>query len=102
MFFGFNHPIYRGVEYTELRNKVLYLDIVKQQREINFSFSDLKSLQNVNHQSGDFKLEENVKQLRRIAPKGNVSLETLQKIAQSHLKLKSIVDLAMNVLSFTD
>ena len=61
MFFGFNHPIYRGVEYTELRNKVLYLDIVKQKREINFSFSDLKSLQNVNHQSGDFKFEENVK-----------------------------------------
>ena len=33
-------------------------------------------MQNVNHQSGDFKLEKNVKSLKRIAAKGNVSLET--------------------------
>ena len=102
MFFEFNHPIYREVEYSDLKNKVLYPDIVKQRRKINVSFSDLKSMQNTNHQSGDFKLEENVKSLKRIAPKGNVSSETWQKIARSHDKVKSIVDHTMNLLSFND
>ena len=41
-------------------------------------------MQDVNHQSVDFKLEKNVNLLKRIAPKGNVSLETGQKIARSH------------------
>ena len=36
-------------EYSELRNKVLYPDIVKQRRKINVSFGDLKSMQNTNH-----------------------------------------------------
>ena len=58
-------------------------------------------MQNVNHQSGDFKLEKNVKSLKRIAAKGNVSLETWQKTARSHNKVKSIVDHAINLLSFT-
>ena len=55
----------------------------------------------MNHQPGDFKVEENVKSLKRIAAKGNVSLETWQKIAKSHNKVKSIVDHAINRLSFT-
>ena len=76
----------------------MYPDIVKQWRKINVSFSDLKSMQNTNHQSGDCKL----KSLKRIVPKGNVSSETWQKIARSHDKVKSIVDHAMNLLSFTD
>ena len=54
----------------------MYTDIAKQRRKTNVSFSDLKSLQNTNHQSGDFKLEENVKSLKRIAPKGNDCSET--------------------------
>ena len=40
--------------------------------------------------------------LKRIAPKGNVSSETWQKIARSHNKAKSILDHAMNLLNFTD
>ena len=59
-------------------------------------------MQNTNHQSGDFKLEENIKSLKRIAPKGNVSSETWQKNARSHDKVKSIVDHTMNLLSFND
>ena len=55
----------------------------------------------MNHQSGDFKVEENVKSLKRIAAKENVSLETWQKIAKSHNKVTSIVDHAINLLSFT-
>ena len=80
----------------------MYPDIAKQRRKTNVSFSDLKLLQNTNHQSGDFKLEENVKSLKRIAPKGNDCSETWQKIARSHDKVKSIVDHAMNLLNFTD
>ena len=78
MFFGFNHSIYGEVEYSDHKNKFLYPDIVKQRWKINVSFSDFKSMQNANHQSGDFKLEENVKSLKRLAPKGNVSSETWQ------------------------
>ena len=55
MFFGFKHLIYQEVEYSDLKNKVLYPDIVKQRQKINVSFSDFKSMQNANHQSGDFK-----------------------------------------------
>ena len=55
---------------------MLYPDIVKQGQKINVSFSDLKSIQNGDHQSADFKLEQNVKSLKRITPKVNVSSET--------------------------
>ena len=59
-------------------------------------------MQNMNQQSGDFKLEENVELLKNIIPKGNISSETWQKITRSHDKVKSIVDHVMNLLNFTD
>ena len=58
MFYGFNHPIYREVEYSDLRNKVLYPEVVKELRKQNISFNEIHSTQNTNHQSGNFKLEE--------------------------------------------
>ena len=80
---------------------MLYPDIVKQGQKIIVSFSDLKSIQNGNHQSADFKLEENVKSLKRITPKVNVSSETWQKLQRDN-KVESIVDHAMNLLGFVD
>ena len=80
---------------------MLYPDIVKQGQKINVTFSDLKSIQNGDHQSADFKLEQNVKSLKRITPKVNVSSETWQKLQREN-KVESIVDHAMNLLSFVD
>ena len=56
IFYGFNHPIYREVEYSDLRNKILYPEVVKELQ--NVSFNEIHSTQNTNHQSGNFKLEE--------------------------------------------
>ena len=32
-FYGFNHPIYTEVEYSDLHNKVLYPEVVKELRK---------------------------------------------------------------------
>ena len=46
MFYGFNHSIYRKVEYSDLCNKVLCPEVVKELRKPNVLFSDLHSMQN--------------------------------------------------------
>ena len=102
MFYRFNHPIYREVEYSDRRNKVLYPDVVKELRKQNISFSEIHSMQNTNHQFGDFKLEERVKSMKRMAPKGSITAETWQRIARSHDKVNNVVDHAMDLLNFND
>ena len=102
MFYGFNHPIYREVEYSDLCNKVLYPEVVKELRKQNVSFCEINSTQNTNHQFGDFKLEERVKSMKMMAPKGSITAETWQHIARSHDKVNNIVDHAMDLLNFND
>ena len=102
MFYGFNHPIYREVEYSDLRNKVLYPEVVKELRKRNISFCEINSTQNTNHQFGDFKLEERVKSMKMMAPKGSITAETWQRIARSHDKVNNIVDHAMDLLNFNN
>ena len=102
MFHGFNHLIYREVEYSDLCNKVLYPEVVKELRKQNISFSEIHSMQNTNHQFGDFKLEEQVKSMKRMAPKGSIAAETWQSIARSHDKVNNVVDHAMDLLNFND
>ena len=100
MFYRFNHPIYREVDYSDCCNKVLYPDVVKELRKQNISFSEIHSTQNTNHQFGDFKLEEQVKSMKRMAPKGSIAAETWQSIARSHDKVNNVVDHAMDLLNF--
>ena len=102
MFYRFNHPIYREVDYSDCCNKVLYPDVVKELRKENISFSEIHSTQNTNHQFGDFKLEERVKSMKRMAPKGSITAETWQRIARSHDKVNNVVDHAMDLLNFND
>ena len=73
MFYGFNHQIYREVEYSGLHNNALHPGVVKELRKRNISFSDLHSTRNINHQSEDFKLEERGKSMKRMSPKGNIT-----------------------------
>ena len=39
LFYGFNHPIYREIEYRDLRNKAIYPENVSNQRKQNLTFS---------------------------------------------------------------
>ena len=103
MFHGFNHLIYREVEYSDLCNKVLYPEVVKELRKQNISFSEIHSKQNTNHQFGDFKLEEQVKSMIRMATKSSITAEAWQqRIARSRNKLNNVVDYAMDLLNFND
>ena len=60
-------------------------------------------MQNTNHQFGDFKLEEQVKLMKRMAPKSSITTEAQQqRIARSRNKLNNIVDYATDLLNFND
>ena len=60
-------------------------------------------MQNTNHQFGDFKLEEQVKSMKRMAPKSSITTEAQQqRIARSRNKLNNIVDYATDLLNFND
>ena len=68
LFYGFNHPIYREVEYNELRQKAIYPEKIALLRNDNVSFSSAKKPSS-NHEGGDFKLENRIKQIKSITPK---------------------------------
>ena len=46
-FYGFQHPIYREIEYRDLRNKVIYPEPVLKQRYENLSFTTSVSSTNI-------------------------------------------------------
>ena len=74
VFFGFKHPIYRGVEYCELQSKVLYPQPIKEMLDNNVKFSTTESMSKC--QGGDFVLEEKIKKQKGIFPKGIVNSKT--------------------------
>ena len=80
-FYGFKHPIYREIQYQDLRNKALYPEEVKRQRSKNFSFSSTDI--DARNQGGDFLLEQKVKRQKMLAPKGVVKKETWKCVSRS-------------------
>ena len=60
MFFAFNHPIYVEVEYSVLRNNVLYLEAIKNIGDRNITFNSKELTLISVHQGGDFNLEERI------------------------------------------
>lgn len=70
LWFALNHPIYREIEYNDLRERATYHPAVAELRDLNSTFStgNLDS----NHQCGDFKLEERVKTIKKLSPKGKM------------------------------
>ena len=70
LFYVFNHPIYREVEYRDVRNRCLYPEEVRAVRDKNMSFNEGKN--KGKSQCGDFILEGNVKRQKLLAPKGPV------------------------------
>ena len=75
MFFAFNHPIYREVEYNELRQKVIFPNEITELRKQNISFSTPGKDAKNNHEGGDFKLENQIKRIKseRKKRRGNVA-----------------------------
>ena len=67
MFFAFNHPIYREVEYSELRREVLFPPEIAELRNKNISFSTKTSKIGNNHEGGDFKLENQIQNIKELA-----------------------------------
>lgn len=80
LFYAFNHPIYREVEYRDLKNRALYPKEVRVLRDNNMSFSE--STVSAKSQGGDFILEGKVKRQKLLAPKGPVKASTWKMIAR--------------------
>ena len=98
MFFAFNHPIYREVEYNELRNRVIMPDIVRKTRDQNHTFTEGTGNEK-SHQGGDFLLEQRVKRMKMIAPKGAMSTEMWERVARNVDPVGAIVKNGMSLLN---
>ena len=91
MFYGFNHPIYREVEYNELRQKVLMPSLMNELRRENCSFSSVGGKVKNNHEGGDFKLENEIKRIKSITPKGKKTEETWTKTIRCAKKVTTVI-----------
>ena len=90
-FFALNHPIYREVEYNDLREKALYTDEVRKLRERNNTFTSENGMLTQNHQDGDFKLEERVKMMKRLSPKGKKDEKMWLKVARGMDEVDKVI-----------
>ena len=77
LFYAFNDPIYREVEYSELNNKVIYPEEMKNilNENITFNATDI----NGKCQGSNFILEAKIKKQKNIARKGAVTAKPWQK-----------------------
>ena len=91
MFYAFNHPIYREIEYNDLRQKALYPDEIKDIRSANCTFSNVGSVVRDNHEGGDFKLENKNKCIKAIAPKGKKGEDMWKRIIRCTEDVTSVV-----------
>ena len=79
LFFAFNHPIYKEIEYRDLKKQVLYPPEIKRFLDENMSFSLNLDL---NHQGGDFCLEGKIKRHKIVAPNGAISKDIWRIISR--------------------
>ena len=91
MFYAFNHPIYREVEYNELKLKALSPPQIAAIRRANCTFSNVGSTVHFNHEGGDFKLENKIKQTKALAPKGKKSEEMWRRVIQGTKNVSSVL-----------
>ena len=98
LFYAFNHPLYQEMEYRDLKNRAQYPASIKELLEQNCSFNT--STLPLNHQGGDFCLENKIKRHKLIAPKGRISndtwftisrgLDAIEKVYENGAKLLEI------------
>ena len=72
LFYGFKHPIYQEIKYRDLKDQIRYTEAIKEVLEQNMSFTSSLEL---NHEGGDFCLENKIKQHKLLAPRGKVTDE---------------------------
>ena len=80
LFYAFNHPIYREVEYRDLKNCVLYPEEVRAVCDKNMLYSEYSN--KGKSQGGNFILEGKVKRQKLLAPKGPVKASTWAVLAR--------------------
>ena len=80
LFYAFKRPIYREVEYRDLRNRVLYYKKVRNFRDMNMTSRE-GSIKGKS-QGGNFILEVKVQRQKLIAPKGAIKGETWKTLAR--------------------
>ena len=102
MFYGFNHPIYREVEYNELRQKVCFPTIISQLRKQNISFSNPNSDVKNNHEGGDFKLENQIKKIKSLTPKGKKDKEMWRRTVRSTPEVTKVLKHGKEMLKMSD
>ena len=102
MFYGFNHPIYREVEYNELRQKAIFPQEISEIRAKNISFSSANNNVARNHEGGDFKLENKIKQIKSITPKGKKDVETWRKTIRATPTVCKVVQHCRKLLGLYD
>ena len=92
MFYAFNHPIYREVEYNELRQRILLPSRIVQLRRDNVTYSNVGGLTKNNHEGGDFKLENQIKRIKSLAPKRQISEEVWKKVIRCSTDVSAAIE----------
>ena len=100
LWFALNHPIYRENEYNDLREQVLYNDQVLALRDRNTTFSN--GANDFNHQCGDFKLEERVKTMKKLSPKGKMDKQMWQRVARGMDEVNGVIQHGQSLLHMKD
>ena len=100
LFYAFKHPIYREVEYRDLRNRVMYPPEIRKLRDDHSSFSTTSVP--FKSQGGDFVLEGRVKRQKLIAPKGPIQGKTWQMLSRALDSFDTIYDSVSSTLNLKD
>ena len=82
LFYALNHPIYREIEYNDLRERAISTVEVNELRKRNTSYANEDGEFNFNHQDSDFKLEERVRTMKRLSPKGKMDKTMWKRVAR--------------------
>ena len=96
LFYAFNHPIYQEVEYRDLFNRGTYPDSISTFMKHNSCFTT--SPLDLNHQGGDFCLENKIKRHKMVAPNGIVSNSTWRTIFRRVDKIEKVQENGEEIL----
>ena len=97
LFYSFNHPIYQEVEYRDLCNRAMYPNTISDVLESQSCFN-ISSLP-MNHQGGDFCLENKIKAHKLIAPKGKISQQMWKTLSRGLDEVEMIHNTAKDMLN---
>ena len=81
---------------------MIYPQEVARLRDRNISYRGVTSTVKNSHQDGDFKLEERIQAMKRMAPKGMVTKETWTRISRSLDDVDLAVRHGMRLLNYFD